>query len=286
MPSDVPSAMELSTAANWNQTPEDWCRIMQLSAEGCRCIEDDGKIVATATLLPYGTRLAWIGMVLTRPEYRRQGLARRLMEDAIVAAEHRGIRTLKLDATDEGRPLYEALGFVVEKTVERWGRDSGELVPVKADASHVDVARQDHSKGLHISDELFAWDTEAFGVPRKHLLEVLSDSGSRNATSNGYVLSRPGRTARHLGPCVASSEADASLVIAAHLQESANMGGECESSKSCNWYWDLLPANPEAARCAEKFGFTRRRVLWRMRRGEMMENNDAMVYAIAGFELG
>ena len=286
MPSDVPSAMELSTAANWNQMPEDWCRIMQLSSEGCRCIEDAGKIVATATLLPYGTRLAWIGMVLTRPEYRRQGLARRLMEDAIVAAERRGIQTLKLDATDEGRPLYENLGFVVEKTVERWGRDGGELVPAKADVNHDDVARQDHSLGLHISDELFALDTEAFGRPRKELLEALSNSGSRNATSDGYVLSRPGRTARYLGPCVASSEAEASLLIAAHLEDPANMGRECEGSKSCNWYWDLLPANPEAVRCAEKFGFTRRRVLWRMRRGEMMDNNDAMVYAIAGFELG
>src|SRR5271163_3494270 len=86
-PSDVLSAMELSTFANWNQTPADWYRIMQLSAEGCRCIEDVGRIVATATLLPYGTHLAWIGMVLTRPEYRRQGLARWLMEDAIASAE-------------------------------------------------------------------------------------------------------------------------------------------------------------------------------------------------------
>jgi GNAT superfamily N-acetyltransferase len=262
------------------------CRIIQLSSEGCRCIENDGKIVATATLLPYGMRLAWIGMVLTRPEYRRQGLARRLMEDAIVAAERRGIHTLKLDATDEGRPLYEDLGFVVEKTVERWGRDGGELIPVKADVRHDDVARQDHSQGLHISDELFAWDTEAFGVSRKQLLEMLSDSGSCNATSDGYVLSRPGRTARYLGPCVTSSEADARLLIATHLQIPENTGGECESSKSCNWYWDLLPANPEAVCCAENLGFTRRRVLWRMRRGEMMENNDAMVYAIAGFELG
>ena len=69
MPSDVPSAMELSEAANWNQTPEDWCRIMQLPGTACRCIEDAGKVVATATLLPYGTHLAWIGMVLTRPGY-------------------------------------------------------------------------------------------------------------------------------------------------------------------------------------------------------------------------
>ena len=44
--------------------------------------------------------------------------------------------------------------------------------------------------------------------------------------------------------------------------------------------------NPEAVRCATELGFTRRRVLWRMRRGEAIKNNDAMVYAIAGFELG
>ena len=73
-PDDIPSAMELSIAANWNQTPEDWQRVMRLSPDGCRCIESDGKIVATATRLDYGKRLAWIGMVLTRPEYRRQGL--------------------------------------------------------------------------------------------------------------------------------------------------------------------------------------------------------------------
>jgi GNAT superfamily N-acetyltransferase len=274
MPTDVSSAMELSTAANWNQTSEDWCRIIQLYSGGCRCVEDAEKIVATATLLPYGTRLAWIGMVLTRPEYRRQGLARRLMEDIIAIAERRGIHTLKLDATDEGRPLYESLGFVVDKTVERWGRDSGELSSAKEDVNN-DVARQDHPNGLHISDELVARDTEAFGVSREGLLETLSKSGSGNATSGGYVLSRPGRTARYLGPCVASSETEARLLIAAHLEDPEN-----------KWYWDLLPANPKAVRCAEKFGFTRRRVLWRMRRGEMMENNDAMVYAIAGFELG
>jgi GNAT superfamily N-acetyltransferase len=286
MPSDVPSAMELSTAANWNQTPEDWCRIMQLYPEGCRCIEDAGKIVATATLLPFGTRLAWIGMVLTRPEHRRQGLARRLLEDVIAIAERRGIHTLKLDATEEGRPLYENLGFVVEKTVERWGRNGGELIPAKVDVDHDDVARQDHSRSLHISDELFALDAEAFGVSRKGLLNLLSNSGRKNATSDGYVFSRPGRTAQYFGPCVASSEAEARLLIAAHLDAPANMGREYEGSKSCGWYWDLLPANSEAVRCAESFGFTRRRVLWRMRRGEMMENNDAMVYAIAGFELG
>jgi GNAT superfamily N-acetyltransferase len=274
---DVPSAMELSVAANWNQTPEDWCRIMQLPTTACRCIEDAGKIVATATLLPYGTHLAWIGMVLTRPEYRRQGLARRLMEEVIAIAERRGIHTLKLDATDDGRPLYESLGFVVEKIVERWGRDGGD----QPGAQQNPVTTKGHAPSLQLSDELFSFDAEAFGVSRRGLLETLSASGKGNATAGGYVFSRHGRTARYLGPCVAGSELEAEHLIGAHLEEK-----ESEDSKSLNWYWDLLPANAASIRCARKFGFTRRRTLWRMRRGQMMENNDAMVYAIAGFELG
>jgi len=274
-PGDIPSAMELSTAANWNQTPEDWHRVMQLSAEGCRCIEDAGRIVATTSLLSYGAQLAWIGMVLTRPEYRRQGLARRLMEDAIAMAECGGIRTLKLDATDEGRPLYESLGFVVEEPVERWGRNGDKLSAAKKKAN----AGKGSLGNAQISDDLFSQDAEAFGVERRELLEALSALGRCIVTEKGYALSRPGRVTQYLGPCVANSEMDVRQLIVAHLEAEESRGLE-------PWYWDLLPSNPEAVRCATELGFTRRRILWRMRRGEAIENNDAMVYAIAGFELG
>lgn len=274
-PSDIASAMELSTAANWNQTSEDWHRVIQLSTEGCRCIEDDGRIVATASLLPYGPQLAWIGMVLTRPGYRRQGLARRLMEDAITVAERSGIHTLKLDATDEGRPLYESLSFVVEEIVERWGRDGSGFSTGKVTAG----LNKERACSTLLSADLFALDVQAFGVERRELLEVLSASGRCDASESGYVLSRPGRVARYLGPSVADSRTDAQQLIEAHLEAEEREGLD-------RWYWDLLPANPEAVRCATELGFTRRRVLWRMRRGEAIKNNDAMVYAIAGFELG
>lgn len=281
-PDDVSSAMELSTVANWNQTADDWHRIMQLSAGGCRCIEDAGRIVATATLLSYGTHLAWIGMVLTRPEYRRQGFAGRLMEDAIASADRADIRTLKLDATDEGRPLYESLGFVVEQTVERWGCDGAGFFPVKRASG----SEWDCHYTSRISDELFSQDAKAFGVGRKELLEVLSASARCSSTQNSYVLSRSGRAAQQLGPCIANSEAEARRLIAAHLEDPMGLGEEYKDAEPSSWYWDLLPVNVQAVRCAASLGFTRRRILWRMRRGETIKNNDAMVYAIAGFELG
>ena len=264
-PHDVPSAMELVIAANWNQTPDDWLRVIRLSANGCRCIESDGRIAATATRVNYGNRLAWVGMVLTRPENRRQGYARRLMEDAIGSADDHGVRTLKLDATEEGRPLYERLGFVVENAIERWERNGN----AERGAVAASVCR--------LTQELFARDARAFGVFRKELLQDFSTSANCEVISDSYVMSRAGRMARYLGPCVAASAKDARDLIARHLNSYA---------AGCAWYWDLLPTNAEAVSCAQDMGFTRSRVLWRMRRGEAIENDDSSAYAIAGFELG
>jgi predicted GNAT family acetyltransferase len=285
-PSDVSSAMELSTIANWNQTREDWRRIMRLSGEGCRCIADGERVIATVSLLSYGPKLAWIGMVLTQPEFRSQGLARRLVDDAVAGAERGGVGTIKLDATDEGRPLYESLGFVVEKTVERWGFDGRKFAGATRNSGEEEDASEHRYHDAQLSDELFSRDTEAFGVTRKGLLEALSAGGRCKVTKDGYVLSRPGRTAQYLGPCVASSEAEARQLIAARLESTACAGEEDEGWRARSWHWDILPANPGSVRCAAEFGFTQRRRLWRMRRGEAIESNDAMVYAIAGFEWG
>jgi GNAT superfamily N-acetyltransferase len=122
-PEMVDDALSLSTGAGWNQTAEDWLALMTDSPDGCLGIACDGKIVATTTLVCYEKRLAWIGMVLTHSEYQRRGLARTLVMRAVELAREREVCTIKLDATDQGRPLYQSLGFREEQAVERWGCD-------------------------------------------------------------------------------------------------------------------------------------------------------------------
>lgn len=79
-----------------------------------------GKVVAGAgvqlrTLLPRPetaiAREALVVNVYVLPDYRRRGLARRLMLAVLDWCREQGIERVALHASTMGRPLYESLGF-------------------------------------------------------------------------------------------------------------------------------------------------------------------------------
>jgi GNAT superfamily N-acetyltransferase len=57
-------------------------------------------------------RQALVLNVFTEPRWRRQGLAAMLMNEVIEWARTANLDTLVLHASEDGRPLYEKLGFV------------------------------------------------------------------------------------------------------------------------------------------------------------------------------
>jgi GNAT superfamily N-acetyltransferase len=262
---DVASAMQLSTEAGWNQTAEDWRALIELSPGGCLAIEVDGDVAATTTLLWYGRRLAWIGMVLTRIRHRGQGFARRLMTEAVRLADLMQIETVKLDATDQGRPLYEKLGFRCEQTVERWGRE-GETGPAAPSLTAQQSSRDDWRD----------MDVQAFGADRAELLTNLARRNPPLWVGNSYLFTRPGRKSSYLGPGVCEASHSAGTLIERALQ-TQNAGG---------WFWDLLVANEQAVALARSLDFTPKRHLTRMVRGKEQHAKEEVIYAIAGFELG
>jgi len=79
-----------------------------------------GEIAAGGgiTVLPWppgpqyvGDRLAFVYNVYTERAHRRQGLARRLMDTIHVWCRENGITSLALNASRDGKPLYEAMGY-------------------------------------------------------------------------------------------------------------------------------------------------------------------------------
>jgi GNAT superfamily N-acetyltransferase len=270
---DIPACMLLKKAASWNQTEQDWANVLAIEPEGCWVAEVDGVVAGSTTAVCWGRELAWIGMVLVLPEFRRQGIARALMERAMQYCREREVGCVKLDATDMGRPLYEQFGFVEECLIERW----------RADA--VTPPIQDGLKPLapRNTAEILDLDREAFGADRGALLRMLIDQYPDEcvALGTGFAMSRPGSNARFLGPCIAPDMGMARRLIAALTRR----------YPAEPWFWDLLPDNHAAAELASEFGFTMRRKLFRMGVGpgrpEMKRaGNVNLQFATSGFEYG
>ena len=274
---DLPFADAIRNLAGWNQTLPDWRRFLSLEPEGCFLAEWEGTPAGTATTLKHGPDLAWIGMVLVRPELRRRGVGRALLEHCLDYLRQRGIRGVKLDATPLGRPVYAALGFAEEWTLTRWQRDAPYAFRTSAGSMPATFAAIDLAAVREI-------DTAAFGTPRDRLLRaLLSDStvtvacADESGAATGYAMLRPGARAHYLGPVVADEPAVGIALIEEVLRR-ASLG---------RVFWDIPDANTAAVAWAREHGFEPQRSLVRMCRGPSpAPGNPAYQFALTGPETG
>lgn len=56
-------------------------------------------------------RRAWIHSVYIEPAFRRRGIGRQLTQTMVAWCREQGFRSIYLHASDQGRLLYESLGF-------------------------------------------------------------------------------------------------------------------------------------------------------------------------------
>ena len=119
-------------------------------------------------------------------------------------------------------------------------------------------------------------DQHAFGVDRSELLQRLGRRGISQSNGSSYIMARPGRSSDYLGPSVC----DAPEVARKLVEQALNNG------KDRGWSWDLFPRNSSAVAIARDLGFSPTRHLQRMVRGKGLQVQEALIYAIAGFELG
>ena len=309
---DVPFADSLRALAEWNQTLGDWERFLALEPKGCFLAEWNGTPAGTATTIGYGPDLAWIGMVLVHPEFRRRGIGRALLRHCIDFLRGRGVRCIKLDATPLGRTVYCNLGFQDEWTLKRWvrppappqvafhnpgradlpvGLDARQRVPTgllnpMRDLEIEEVARDASLRAWRAEDEqlLGPLDASAFGVSRQALLPALA-SQSRSAVvlesepgrPAAFGLLRPGSQALYLGPVIATSADTGIRVIEALVA----------ASEGQMIFWDVPDRNTAADAWADQHGFAVQRPLTRMFLGENLAPGDPRKqFALAGPEVG
>jgi GNAT superfamily N-acetyltransferase len=262
---DAAAGLVLSTDARWNQNEADW-RFFLTRGIVLGVRDRDRRLVASAALLPYSSGNAWISMVLVTESWRRRGIATRLVDACLDAANKRSLTTW-LDATPAGANVYGPLGFTPTLQLRR----------LRLENSAPPVGNPPPSPAACDPAEFIARDRRGMGFARDGLLaEFFERRGSRLASNgNAVALVRDGRTARHIGPLFSDSPDRALALVEAIAR-----------SESSPLLIDAVSSQDEFLSGLTSSGWNIERPFQRMRFGRATTQAAELPFAVAGPEFG
>jgi len=215
---DIRKCILLSDAEHWNQTETDWSRLLYGPQNHCLVAESANQIVGTATAMNYSNIVAWIGMVLVDRDYRGRGIAKILVSSLINLLK--SCKSVKLDATPAGQPVYERIGFNNEYLIHRLVKSSEFIYHEGKSKLKAESIQPSDIDGISLLDYT------VFGAERTYLLSSLYKNNPdeafclrHDAEITAFSLGRKGRKYFQIGPVVAPGTREAKKMFMTVLEE-------------------------------------------------------------------
>ena len=274
--SDMDSLMKLKDAEGWNQLEKDWALLINYPESVNLVAVLDNRIVGTVTAINYANTVAWIGMMLVDREYRGRGISKLLLLDAIDKLKK--CKSIKLDATPAGRPIYLKLGFIDEYTLYRMTNPSVSKISLRDNSVETEKMRPGDIP------KVAAFDKWVFGADRTELITLLYESCpelawliKENNRVAGFCLGRRGQNFTQIGPVYASSTKGVEALIRSAINQIIGQAVVV----------DIPAERSETKRWLEACGFISQRPFERMYlTSNPHPGNIESQYLISGPELG
>ena len=211
---DVEFALAQTEREGWDPTAELFETCLAHEPDGCFVAEAGDQRVGMVTTIRYG-QTAWIGNLIVPPEWRKQGVGRRLMSRAMAHLSERGVQTIRLEADPPGIRLYRRLGFVDELESLRFHHPGRR------------VQRQGMAERITQADlpAVAAFDADHFGDDRARLLTLLCQYSeatyklSGGGKIRGYAIATPSRIGIRIGPWLADDRDTAETLLQSILAD-------------------------------------------------------------------
>ncbi len=181
---DTHACWQLSQALRWPHREADWQQFISWAkAHGAAlAVRADGQLIGCGLAWQWGHEQGSIGMVIVDNAWQRRGIGKRLFKGLLQALDGRDVM---LQATAQGRPLYESLGFAAIGQARQF---HGHWQPPVEAAPTVSPATDERTRLLQQQDlpALLAYDQRERGLARPALLQALlaqMDADERCAVS-------------------------------------------------------------------------------------------------------
>ncbi|PGW56925.1 GNAT family N-acetyltransferase [Bacillus thuringiensis] len=171
------------------------------------------ELIASAAIILYGEVLASIGMVIVHPDYKGRGIGKMITNSCMNSVSAQ--TPFMLIATDEGKPLYEKLGFRVVSYVSKYICNS-------YNANHKCAENEEYMVVYKEGDleGIIKIDEGAFGTSRNEFLKqrimqsercVVVKDTKENVVGYGICIQTPEN--KIIGPVVAKNNAMAMRIV-------------------------------------------------------------------------
>ncbi|MCF2490956.1 GNAT family N-acetyltransferase [Dyadobacter sp. CY347] len=171
-------------------------------------ISEQGELVAVGTSIMHADTV-WLACVVVHAGHRNKGLGKEITQDLITNIDQTHFKTIYLDATEYGFPVYLKLGFEVETTYTHM-RSTSDLLTASSSAFIVPF-------DAHYLPQILAIDQHVSGEDRSGVLSDFIQT-SLLYVADGQVLGFyiPGWGD---GPIIAISEAAGAALIKKRAQD-------------------------------------------------------------------
>lgn len=216
---DMEACHRLTLALKWPHRLDDW---QFVEALGHGFVIDDQiadqaaglttpSVAGSGLVWRYGASHAALGMLIVTSALQGLGLGRQLMERLLSEA---GERSVLLNATVAGKPLYEKLGFIATGKLHQ---HQGSILQAPLVALPAGVRLR--PLGINDTPRLLALDQRASGMDRSAVVTALMDVSEGIAIAgddgamHGFALVRRFGHGRTIGPVVAPDAEHAKALI-------------------------------------------------------------------------
>jgi len=273
---DIPLGMRLKQQSGWNQTADDWRRMLALQPDGGWVAEWNGTPVATVMTCLFDS-VGWVAMMLVDQSLRRRGIGNALMQQAIASLEGRGVTSIRLDATPLGQPLYERLGFAAQFEILRHvGAPQVSSPNENCDRGDLTLRPFDTAD----FEQVCSLDRATTQTDRRRWIELLVTTASLRVAERageiaGFAGTRRGAIGTHIGPVISSDGSAAEALLQRELDAAVS-----------NAIIDIPADHASSREVAAAYGLQPVRKLLRMTRGRPVIEERVHLWASSGPELG
>ncbi|WP_353308818.1 GNAT family N-acetyltransferase [Shimia sp. NS0008-38b] len=265
---ELSTILKWAEKEGWNPGLDDATTFWLTDPKGFFVATDGDKTIAAISVVNHTEEFAFLGLYITHPSYRGQGIGYALWQHALT---HAGPRTIGLDGVPEQQSNYAASGFVHSSATTRY---TGQINA----SCHAKIRKAIAED----TDNLVALEGRAAGVCKP---VYVSDWVANTSTRTTWVLEREGTvrgfcTVRmcvegaKVGPLLATSAQDAQQL----LEHAAAFAGPALTI-------DVPDTSSPLKQLCSKLGFKPGFTTARMYRGPFRSVENTF-FAIVTMELG